>query len=203
MTQSNRLHEFIQSRQTIRQFTAGVIEPATVQRILESATHAPSAHNRQPWRFAVISSAPMRTALADAMALEFTRDLVADGMPAKERDVAVERSRRRITSAPVAILLCMAMTDMDRYPDERRGTAERTMAIQSVANAGCTLLLAAHAEGLAGVWICGPLFAPEAVTRALQLQPDWEPQALLLIGQPAAKPLPRGRRDLNEVVVFK
>ncbi len=203
MMRSDRLQEFIQSRQSIRQFTPDAIEPGTVQRILRTATFAPSAHNRQPWRFAVISSPRMRTALADAMALEFARDLNADGKPASERNVAVERSRRRITSAPVAILLCMAMVDMDSYPDERRASAERTMAIQSVANAGCTLLLAAHAEGLAGVWICGPLFAPEAVARALQLPPEWEPQALLLIGQPAAIPPPRARRDINDVVAFK
>ena len=78
------------------------------------------------------------------------------------------------------------------------------MAIQSVANAGATLLLAAHAEGLGGVWICGPLFAPRGRgTRVCSLPPGWEPQALLLIGEPAAMPLARPRRDLREVVVFR
>ena len=35
------------------------------------------------------------------------------------------------------------------------------MGTQSVALAGLQLLLAAHAEGLGGTWICWPLFAPD------------------------------------------
>jgi nitroreductase len=73
---------------------------------------------------------------------------------------------------------------MDTYPDERRQAAERIMAIQSTALAGLQLLLAAHAEGLAGVWVCAPLFAPVTVRAALDLPADWEPQAVLLLGYP-------------------
>ena len=197
------LHEFIRSRRSVRRFKPGQIDLTRVERVLETATCAPSAHNRQPWRFAVVTRTEQKSQLAEAMAADFAKDLAADGIPSDELDAAMERSRLRITSAPVGILLCMDMSDMDRYPDERRQTAERTMAIQSVANAGATLLLAVHAEGLGGVWICGPLFAPQAVRRALKLPISWEPQALMLIGEPATTPLARPRHDFRDVVVFK
>jgi F420 biosynthesis protein FbiB-like protein len=198
-----QLHEFIRNRRSVRRFTQEPIALAMLERILETATYAPSAHNRQPWRFAVVTSPDEKSRLAESMAIEFARDLAADGFAEAERDAALDRSRRRITSAPVAILLCMDMHDMDRYPDERRNTAERTMAVQSVSNAGATLLLAAHAEGLGGVWICAPLFAPTNVAVALQLPDSWEPQALLLIGRPAQNPPARPRRDVRQVTVFK
>jgi coenzyme F420-0:L-glutamate ligase / coenzyme F420-1:gamma-L-glutamate ligase len=197
------MHEFLRGRRSIRRFTHDLVELNVVERILETATRAPSAHNRQPWRFAVITNPLHRLRLADAMAAEFARDLDADGTPIEQRESTVERSRQRIISAPAAIVLCMEWNVMDRYPDERRTVAERTMAIQSVANAGTTLLLAAHAEGLGGVWICAPLFAQEAVIRALALPATWEPQALLLVGKPAEIGVVRPRRGVHEVAVFQ
>jgi coenzyme F420-0:L-glutamate ligase/coenzyme F420-1:gamma-L-glutamate ligase len=173
-----------------------------LQRILLTATHAPSAHNRQPWRFAVVATSRTRSTLADAMAQRFRKDLQHDGMPDVEIETRVERSRARIAAAPVAIVLCMDMSEMDEYPDPARAAFERIMAVQSTANAGVLLLLAAHAEGLGAVWSCGPLFAPGAVRQALELPESWEPQALLLMGRAAETPQARPRKSLQEVAVF-
>jgi coenzyme F420-0:L-glutamate ligase / coenzyme F420-1:gamma-L-glutamate ligase len=76
------------------------------------------------------------------------------------------------------------------------------MAVQSVALAGGQLLLAAHAAGLGGVWMCAPLFAPQEVRQALELPADWEPQGILLLGFPEKVPPPRERRSLPEVVRY-
>ena len=58
------------------------------------------------------------------------------------------------------------------------------MAVQSVAAAGMQLLLAAHAEGLGGVWACWPLFAQETIRKTLNLSETWEPQGMFFIGYP-------------------
>ncbi|HET6847127.1 MAG TPA: nitroreductase family protein [Anaerolineales bacterium] len=203
MMNSTQLHEFIRSRRSVRRFSPEAIEDDVLKRLLNTATHAPSAHNRQPWRFVVITTEEHRSKLAEAMKAEFARDMAADGVAEVERVQAIERSRQRITSAPAAILLCCDMSDMDEYPDDRRSRAEHTMAVQSVSNAGATLLLAAHAEGLGGVWICAPLFAPESVATALELPASWEPQALLLIGRPTHTPPPRPRRELAGVALYR
>lgn len=197
------LHGFLRSRRSVRRFERDQIPPALVRRILTTATYAPSAHNRQPWRFAVVSTRSVKSALADAMAAVYRRDLLADGMARDAVDNLVEKSRSRINSAPVVVVLCMDMSDMDQYPDPRRAGAERVMALQSTANAGATLLLAAHAEGLGGVWSCSPLFAPRAVITALHLPATWEPQAMLLLGKPAEAPAERRRRPVKEVAVFR
>ena len=115
------------------------------------------------------------------MATDFERDLTRDGVPPEKIQAQIKRSKDRLTVAPVAILLCLDMSEMDTYPDEKRQYAERMMAIQSVAAAGLQLLLAAHAEGLGGVWVCSPLFAQEAIQRTLGLTDSWEPQAMFFV----------------------
>jgi nitroreductase len=65
------------------------------------------------------------------------------------------------------------------------------------------LLLAAHAEGLGGVWVCSPLFAPETVVRVLGLSPAWEPQAMFFLGYPADIPPVREKLPIASVAVWK
>ena len=156
-----------------------------LEAILTAAIWAPSAHNRQPWRFAVITSPDVRAALATAMGVRLRADLEADNVPQEVIDQNVSRSSSRIGGAPVLVLACMSMTDMDKYPDMRRAAAEHLMAAQSTALAVQNLLLAAHAEGLGACWLCAPLFCPDAVTSQLDLPADWEPQALITMGYPA------------------
>lgn len=195
-------HQFLRSRRSVRRFQPEPLGLDAIQRMLLTASSASSAHNRQPWRYAVVSSTANRTRLAETMAEAFRHDLELDGKPAEQVRALVDRSISRILAAPVAIVLCMDTTEMDVYPDGRRSAAERIMALQSTANAGTTLLLAAHAEGLGGVWSCSPLFAQEAVVAILGLPSTWEPQALILIGRPAESPAGRERKPLAEVSRF-
>lgn len=195
------LHDLIRSRRSIRRYTDLPVPAEMVERLLTSATWAPSAHNRQPWRFAVIESDSAKQTLTAAMGDRLRADRLADGDPVEAVEADVNRSRARIASAPIVIAVCLSMTDMDRYPDTRRKKAEYTMAVQSVAMAVQNLLLAAHAEGLGACWMCAPLFCPDAVIEALNLPGDWEPQALITLGYPASEGKPAVRRPLYDVVV--
>ena len=136
------------------------------------------------------------------MAADFERDLARDGISPEEIQVQVNRSKERIISAPVAILLCLDMREMDTYPDEKRQDAERTMAVQSTAAAGLQLLLAAHAEGLGGVWACWPLFAKETIQRTLDLPESWEPQGMFFLGYPEGAPQMRKRKSVKDISIF-
>ena len=137
----------------------------------------------------------VKSQLAEAMAVDFERDLIRDGVAPEKIQAQIKRSRERITSAPVVIILCLDMSEMDSYPDEKRQQAERAMAMQSVAAAGLQLLLAAHAEGLGGVWICAPLFAQETIKKTLNLSEVWEPQAMYYIGYPEELPKSKELKD--------
>ena len=142
----------------------------------------------------------VKAQLADAMAADFERDLVRDGIPLEKIQTQLKRSKERINSAPAVILLCLDMSEMDSYPDQKRQHAERMMAVQSVAAAGSQLLLAAHAEGLGAVWVCSPLFAAETIQKTLNLSEVWEPQAMFFIGYPDDTPKIKEMKELENVV---
>ncbi len=144
----------------------------------------------------------VKVKLADAMAVEFKHDLEKDGLSPEKVQAQIERSKERMTSAPVIIILNLDMTEMDVYPDKKRKRAEFRMAMQSVANAGMQLLLAAHAEGLGGVWVCSPLFVQETVQEILNLPKSWEPQGMFYFGYPDVVPDVRERKTLDEISIF-
>jgi len=144
----------------------------------------------------------VKTKLAKAMAVEFARDLENDKIPQDEIEKRINRSRERVISAPVVIILNLDMSEMDVYPDKKRKQAEFRMAMQSVANAGMQLLLAAHAEGLGGVWVCSPLFVQETIQNILALPKTWEPQAMFFLGNPEIIPDIRERKSLDEITKY-
>ena len=181
----NEYLTWMMSRRSIRRYKPEPVPPALVEQLLTAAIWAPSAHNRQPWRFAVITGSETKRSLAAAMGQKLRSDLTADKVPANVIEKDVSRSYQRITDAPLLVLLCQSMQDMDSYPDERRQGKEWVMATQSTAMAAQNFLLAAHALGLGACWMCAPLFCPQVVKQTLNLPADWEPQALLTAGYPA------------------
>ncbi len=185
MSLNSSVLQGIQNRRSIRRYTQQPIADSVIKQLLTAATWAPSAHNRQPWRFVIIRENANKIHLAETMGQKLRRDLEADQIPQQIVEADLQRSYDRITLAPLVILLCLSMRDMDTYPDKQRAQNEYLMAVQSVAMAGQNLLLAAHELGLGACWMCAPLFCPEIVAAALQLPEDWQSQALLTLGYPA------------------
>ena len=192
----NDFQTFLRTRRSIRRFTTTPIPAPVIRRILETATFAPSAHNLQPWRFAVIETAAAKSRLGKALTNKMRLDMTAEGAPQTEIDSRAERSLRRIDVAPVIILLCRDVTAIRKEEPE-----EHIMAIQSVALAGLQLMLAAHAEGLGSNWICWPLYAQEAVRDALDLPTTWEPQGMIFLGYAVEEPGEKETKPLDRVVI--
>ena len=196
------LEKWLRSRRSVRRFVGRKVPHKLVVRLLETATYAPNAHNRQPWRFAVLETQEAKKRLAHAMAEEFRAALKNEGLSEGEIGSQSFRSSRRIIEAPLGIVLCMDLSVMDEYSDPNRQAGEHVMAAQSVALAGGQLLLAAHALGLGGVWICAPLFVPGVVRMSLALPSTWQAQGMLLLGYPAKMPEQRERVPLDQVTQF-
>ncbi len=179
------LSELMRRRRSLRRYRAQPVPKEFLGQILEAAVWAPSAHNRQPWRFVVISRAATKERLAREMGAKLRGDLSADAVPPAVIDADVARSYQRVTEAPLLLLLCMSLQDMDEYGDERRQAHERTMAQQSAAMAGQNILLMASSLGLGACWMCAPLFCQDLVVSVLDLPADWRPQGLITLGFPA------------------
>ena len=202
MVESTLLHGFLRSRRSIRRFRQEPVSRSILETILTTASFAPSAHNRQPWRYVVIMNQERKTALARSMAEEFLHDLLGDGQEHQEAEAQVRRSVDRISDAPVVVVLCTDFSCADEYSDSERQSADALMLVQDAALSGLQFMLAAHAEGLGTVWMCAPLFAPETLRSTLSLPDTWEPQALILSGYPGEEKTPRERRSLSDFALF-
>jgi coenzyme F420-0:L-glutamate ligase / coenzyme F420-1:gamma-L-glutamate ligase len=192
------LHTFLRSRRSIRSFKDESIPDSVVDRMLLTAIHAPSAHNLQPWRFVKIQDLAVKHKLGAVFTNKMRADLLTSGSEEIEIESRAKRSLIRLTEAPLVILLCRDIASVKGPAPE-----EHTMAIQSVALAGLQLLLAAHAEGLGGSWICWPLFASLETINALSLPESWQPQAMFFIGHPDEAPLRRESIPLEEIVLTR
>jgi coenzyme F420-0:L-glutamate ligase/coenzyme F420-1:gamma-L-glutamate ligase len=191
----------IQGRRSVRAFDTRPVSPDLIRQAIAAAGWAPSPHGRQPWRFAVLERQERKTALADAMAATWQAQLALDGQDATIVQIRLAKSRERLLTAPVVVVPCLYLADLDVYPDADRQAAETTMAIQSIGAAIQNLLLTIYAAGLDAGWMCAPLFCPDVVRDTLGLDAALIPHALIPIGYPAKDPVRRDRLPLDRLIV--
>ncbi len=192
---SQELHAFLRSRRTIRRFRNQPVPAETLERILQTALLAPSAHNLQPWRLLEIGSEAARRQLTDTLTATMRADMQSQSAPEEAVQARIRRTQRRIATAPVILLYCRD-TEARRANDVH----ETHMGIQSVANIMLYTLLAAHAEGLGGNWICWPLYAARPLQQALTLPLSWLPEGMLFLGYPDESPPAPQRQALAHLL---
>lgn len=146
----------------------------------------------------MVIEADAKQRLGEALTGKMRADMLADGALESEIETRAERSLHRLDEAPVTILLCRDVTAVRLDTPE-----EAWMGIQSVAAAGLQLLLAAHAEGLGGNWICWPLYAQEAARTALDLPETLEPQGMFFLGYADGEPIEKQRKALEEIIITR
>ncbi|HVB96100.1 MAG TPA: nitroreductase family protein [Chloroflexota bacterium] len=190
----------VRERRSVRSYRPDPVPRDLIEQVVEAAGWAPSPHGRQPWRFVVLTQPSLKAQLAEAMGSEWLRQLSLDGDPPDVVAKRLARSHDRVRSAPVCIVVCLFLDDLDVYPDVDRQAAEETMAVQSLGAAAQNLLLAAYDVGLDGGWLCAPLFCQETVRQALSLPPTLHPHALLTLGYAAQEPKRRPRLPVNTLI---
>ncbi|GAC1382602.1 MAG: nitroreductase family protein [Ktedonobacteraceae bacterium] len=198
---ASNLATLLQSRRSVRKYQARPVPREFIEQIIEAARWAPSPHGRQPWRFAILTRPELKALLADQMGQTWQQNLSMDGQDTSIVNIRLEKSRQRIHNAPAIIIPCLYLEDLDRYPDAQRQADETTMAIQSLGAAIQNMLLMAFDLGLDTGWMCAPLFCPDIVCTALDLDRRLIPHALITIGYAAADPVRRQRLPLNTLIV--
>jgi PPOX class probable F420-dependent enzyme len=194
------LDTVIHGRRSVRAFLPVPVPAEVVRDAIEAAGWAPSPHGRQPWRFAVVESATRRAGLAEAMAATWDEQLRLDGQEEEIVRIRLEKSKQRLLEAPVLVIPCLCLADLDVYPDPDRQDAEKVMAIQSIGSAIQNFLLTIYAAGFDAGWMCAPLFCPEVVAGYLGLEEGLIPHALLPVGKAAKDPVRRPRMPLDRLI---
>lgn len=201
---SEAIERAIRGRRSIRGLEGPPLSEDEVRSLVELALLAPAPHHTRPWRFALVSDG-RREALADGMGAAWRADMERDGVPVAQQERALARSRRQLVEAPTLLVGSVVGEGLRVYPDERRDRAEWMLAAHSFGAGMQNILLTASARGYGAFWISAPLYAQEAVRRALDLDPAWVPQACIALGHPSADytPFDRPAPDLGASFVVR
>lgn len=115
--------EAIRSRRSIRSYSEREVEPQKLEQVLDAGRLAPSASNRQDWKFVVVREAAKRRQLVKAC-----------------------RDQAFIGAAPVVIVVCATDTEYRMRSGLRIAAVDPTIAVDH-------MTLAAAALGLGTCWI--------------------------------------------------
>jgi nitroreductase len=199
----------MRTRRSIRRFLPEAPPREVIERLLGAAITAPSASNKQPWRFLVVTSVAL------------IADMAADVRAAVERiaqhiEPASHGAFRaygdyftRFERAPVVIVaLHRPLTVLSNLAepalpvDDRTRIAamERDSGLMGTAMALENLLLAAHALGLGASGMTGPLVAVDRLRVRLEVPESWQIAALVALGYPDEHPAPTERKAVDKVV---
>lgn len=199
----NETQETIRNRRSIRGLIGPELSEKEIHSLIELAVLAPAPHHTQPWRFAHISQ-DKRNSLTIAMGSAWKKDLIRDGVKNDQITKLLQRSSQEIKNAPTLLLGCLVSEGLNQYVDDRRNTAEWGLALHSFGAALENILLAASSMDIGAYWISAPLYAPNEVKDSLDLDDDWNPQALIALGRidPTYLPFKRQGFDLKKYLIF-
>src|ERR1700710_90879 len=172
----------------------GHVDDADIEQMLQSAVHAPSAENTQPWSFVVVRDEQTRVNLAEwwtelwnAGGGDFVRQSVDDKVLVADLEYGFNRGG--FAAAPVVVVVCV---DTERVLE--------IYAPPSIYPAVQNLLLAAADLGYASCLTTGlTTFGVDRVREKLRLPDTLLPMAAVYLGVPARKLLPPRRRPATAV----
>lgn len=191
----------IRDRRSIRVFLDEPVPRALVEEVLLAGSLAPSAKNRQPWRF-IVAEGKEKERLLEAMARGLEREGRAPLLPqSADYRSGAENTRRIMAQAPVVVLVMNPLglpLDRDLDPEER---VREICSAQSLGAAMENMSLAAQDLGLGSLWICDTYFAYRELT-------EWaggpgELFAAFALGYPGEAPPPRPRKPLGDIVEWR
>jgi nitroreductase len=203
--------EAIKARRSIRRFAPDDIPQDMVDRMLEAARLAPSASNRQPWRFLVVRDRETRKQLSRiCLEQRFIEEapvvIVCFGDFERYSDAARKKRRRESVESGTASTASGRFADPEfiAYIDSLPVPPHEQLVRPVVANTYIAvehLVLMATALGLGTCWV-GAFEDPVEINRLFGLDDTLLPVAIIPVGYPAEKiPPQRPRLALEEILV--
>jgi len=213
------LIEALRTTGAVREFTDESVDDATVHRLLDTARFAPSGGNRQAWRVVVIQDPALRRALRDVYLPGWYEYLaqVSAGLTPWAAITDRELERRAVAGAPdvaaaaadgpggfaehldeVPVMLVL-LADLERLATVDRDLDHYTLVGgASIYPFAWSILLAARAEGLAGV-MTTMVVRDEATVKELLGVPDsFVVAGVLALGRPVHQPSRLRRAPVGE-----
>ncbi len=155
----------IYERKSVRNFTEGEISREVLTELVRAGMAAPTARNRQPWQFIVVSDRAAMNALSDKLPYA-----------------------KMLASAGAAIVVCGDLEIARAGESENMWMLDCSAATQNI-------LLAAESMGLGAVWTAAYPYADRIaiVSEVLQLPAHVVPLCVIPVGKPAGTDRPKDK----------
>jgi flavin reductase (DIM6/NTAB) family NADH-FMN oxidoreductase RutF/nitroreductase len=168
----NQTLEVIHNRKSVRNFTDQPVTKQQIETLLRAGMAAPSAVNRQPWVFYVVT-------------LRKTLDALSEQLPYV----------KMLTQAQAAIVVCGDMEKAGNLKDKGYW-------VQDCAAATENILLAAESMGLGAVWTASYPYddRTKVVIKELNLPENHIPLNVIPIGYPTGEDVPKNKWNADNII---
>ena len=192
----------IENRRSIRKYRKDAIDRTTIEKIIYSATLAPSAKNRQPWKF-IVYQGSKKDELVNVMRMGICNEKEKhELMP--EWAFAIpdaENTDHIMDEAPclIAVLNTNQKTPFAGIENEKR-IVEICDSL-SIGAAIENMILTATDYGLGSLWIANTCFAYNDLVKYIGT--DDQLTGIVAIGYPEENPDKRPRKQFEDIIEFR
>ncbi len=166
--------EAIRSGRSASSFKPAPVSEQKILSVFNAARMAPSAENRQPWKFVLVSDQDLK---------------------AKVQAAVGNAGAKALADAPLAVVACARLDEAEAMVGGYMNSYPVDLGI-----ALAHLTLAATSEGLATNWVFA--FSEDKVRAALRIPDDVRIVGVTPLGFPETITPPEGRKHLHEILSY-
>lgn len=192
----------IYTRRSIRKFQDKAVSAELLNQILDAGRVAPSAKNRQPWKFIVFGNASKEELLKE----------MEEGLKREEKGITAlpkswygipdaKKTLRIMREAPVVIVVLNTNARSPFLPVDNDERISEICDSLSIGAAVENMLLAAEEAGLGALWIANTCFAYTELTSYLNTEEQLV--CAIAVGYAKENPGQRPRKALDEIVEYR
>lgn len=198
MSEDKSIYEL---RKSIRKYKEDPVPEEDIKRIIEAARLAPSAKNRQPWKF-YVATGEKKEEILSQMEKGIEKSKKSLFMPKKFRNgmASADNTLRIMREAPVIVLV---MNPFSKNPYLPVFAGKRVSEIHNTMSLGAAvenMILKATEMGYGTLWIGNTVYAHKQITEYLGTKQQLA--CAVAIGLPDETPEGRPKKTLDEIIEF-
>lgn len=190
------------TRRSIRKFSKREVSVNQINTLLNAARNAPSAKNRQPWRFIVFGGeykAELERCMERGLLREETESPILPkssfGLPDAKNTLKI------IREAPILIVIINSNGKSPFVPIDSDDRVTEICDTLSIGAAVQNMLLTAESLGLGTLWIANTCFAYPELTEFLKA--NGQLVGAVAVGYADEAPPPRPRKSIEEISEYR
>lgn len=200
---NKELGKFIRGRRSIRKFRPAPVPEKTILELVELASWAPSAGNRQDWFFSIVRSPELIREMAKAVKKRWQKIIFENNSSGIIGDIAdYAENFSRFSDAPAIIAISAAATTS--FEKQMLGDSAGSVfgSYASAVMAAQNLMIAAELYGLGTCCMTGALAAESELKELLDLKKRREIVCLIALGYPDEEPKAPPRKNIESITRF-